>query len=99
MHGGDGERAGSQFAKSQPLTSVAPDRPRGYLLGMESPSGLRQELEAAIADIQRRIAAAHLREGSGFPVNGVWRDKNLAKLRQTLADLEGALSSVSSDDA
>jgi hypothetical protein len=66
---------------------------------MESPSDLRQELEAGIADAQRRIAAAQLREGSGFPVNGVWRDKNLTKLRQTLADLEEALSNVSADDA
>ena len=78
---------------------MAPGGVRGYLRGMESRSDLRQELEAAIADTQRRIAAAQLREGSGFPVNGVWRDKNLAKLRQTLADLEKALSNVSADDA
>jgi len=78
---------------------MAPDRARGYLLGMEPPSDLRQELEAAIADTRRRIAAGQLREGSGLPVNGVWRDKNLVRLRQTLADLEEALSNASAADA
>ena len=66
---------------------------------MESASDLRHELEAAIADTRRRIAAAELREGSGFPINGVWRDKNLGKLGKTLAELEEALSNVSADDA
>jgi len=72
---------------------------RTYLPNMESVSDLRHELEAAIADTRRRIAASELREGSGFPVNGVWRDKNLGKLRQTLAELEEALSNASADDS
>jgi hypothetical protein len=78
---------------------MAPDRARGYLRGMESAADPRHELEAAIADTRRRIAAVELREGSGFPINGVWRDKNLGKLRKTLAELEEALSNVSADDA
>ena len=78
---------------------MAPDRARGYLRGMESASDLRHELEAAISDTRRRIAAAELREGGGFPINGVWRDKNLGKLRHTLAELEEALSNVSAGDA
>jgi hypothetical protein len=70
-----------------------------YLEVMESASDQRHELETAIADTRRRIAAAELREGSGFPINGVWRDKNLGKLRKTLAELEEALSNVSADSA
>jgi hypothetical protein len=66
---------------------------------MESAADPRHELEAAIADTRRRIAAAELREGSGFPINAVWRDKNLEKLRKTLAELEEALSNLSADDA
>ena len=70
-----------------------------YLEVMESASDLRRELEAAIADTQRRIAAAQLREGSGFPVNGVWRDKTMGTLRATLTELEDALSNLDADVA
>jgi len=66
---------------------------------MESASDLRQELEAALADTRRRLAATRLREGSSFPVNGAWRDKNLGKLHQTVNELEEALSNLSGEDA
>jgi hypothetical protein len=66
---------------------------------MESATEPRRELESAIADTRRRIAASQLREGSGFPINGVQRDRNLGKLRQTLNELEQALSNLSADDA
>jgi hypothetical protein len=61
---------------------------------MESTSELRRELETAIAGVRRRIDAAEVRTGSGFPVQAMWRDKSLAKLRRTLAELEEALSDL-----
>jgi hypothetical protein len=69
---------------------------------MESAPDLRRQLEVAIADPQRRIRATEFGVGGAtgdFPINAVWRDKNLGKLQHRLAELEEALSNLEADDA
>ena len=78
---------------------MAPSRAHGYPRSMESASDLRKELEGAIATTRRRINAAELELGRGFPVEAVGRDRVLNRLRHTLAELEQALANVETGDA